>query len=179
MVYLKVIRPILSKIVFKKIAAQFSEKEKNDAKKFLDKIFFSLKNIDDIVQMNKDLVNQGFIWKQDPGKEGVLDFSPEDLWLFIARKGDDCDGWAELNYQACKRINLNPKIWVIVDGWKVSTAHVITVCYNPDNKKFYLFNNDSITPYDTEEHCFTVFSEEPAIMESGVYVNLGKYLFKK
>ena len=151
------------------MASKFSKNEKKAAQQKLDTFFSNLSTISDVADLNKKLVQEGFVWKSDPGG-GVWDFSPEQLWLFIARKGDDCDGWAEFNYRACKKINLQPKIWIIIDGCKISTSHAITTCMNPETKKYYLFNNSRIRIFDTEEEC---------LAGSGRYKKLKKYLFKK
>ena len=173
-IYLKVIRPLFSKAVFRCMAKKFNEDEKKQAQLYLENIFSSLNTISDIVSENERLSMAGFTWKPDP-MGGALDFSPEELWLFIARKGDDCDGWAEFNFQACKRINLKPRMWVIIDGFNLKTSHVITTCYDPDSKKYYLFNNNSARTFDTEEECIGVFTKE----QGGVYKNLKKYLFRE
>ena len=175
--YLRLIRPLLSRIIFSRIASGFSEQQKEAAQKTLDTIMSSLATISDVAEQNKKFEQDGYKWRSDPGN-GVLDFSPEDLWLFIARKGDDCDGWAEFNYRACKNINLEPKMWVIIDHMKFDTSHVVTTCKNPATNKYYLFNNSDVTTFDTEDECIDIFSKE-ALMASGVYENLKKYLYKK
>jgi hypothetical protein len=178
MFYLRVIRPVMSWIVFIITAAKYSKEERKKAQKYLDDLFSSLTTVHDIITMNNTLTDHGFTWKPDPGINGIFDFSPEKLWLFIARKGDDCDGWAELNFQACKKINLHPEMWVIMDGWKPQTIHVIIICYNPGDKKYYLCNNDDVRPYQTKEKCFGVFTESPPLMVNGKYIHLDKFLMK-
>jgi hypothetical protein len=175
--YLKVIRPISSRIIFSQIASGFTQKEKEAAQKKLDGLFSSLLTIADVVAMNDTLKNRGFIWKSDP-QRGILDFSPEELWLFIARKGDDCDGWAEFNYRACKKINLHPTMWVLIDGLNISTAHVVTTCKDPQTGKYYQFNNSSATTYNTEDECINIFSKK-VLTATGIYKNMKKYVFKK
>jgi hypothetical protein len=167
-IYLNIIRPILSKIIFSKMASQFSENEKKAAQQKLDTYFSTLSTIADVKDLNKKLVQEGFIWKSDPGG-GVLDFSPEQLWFFIARKGDDCDGWAEFNYRACKKINLQPRMWILMDGCNMSTSHAVTTCLDPETKKYYLFSNSSVSIFNTEEECLAA---------SGRYEKLKKYLLK-
>jgi hypothetical protein len=89
--YLNAIRPILSRIVFSIIASKYGKNEREKAQQYLDDVFASIKSLADIAELNKRLEQEGFTRIADPGG-GVFDFSPEELWLFAARKGDDCDG---------------------------------------------------------------------------------------
>ena len=161
--YLRLIRPLLSRIIFSRIASGFSEQQKEAAQKTLDTIMSSLATISDVAEQNKKFEQDGYKWRSDPGN-GVLDFSPE--------------GLMDTQKAYCKNINLEPKMWVIIDGMKFDTSHVVTTCKDPATNKYYLFNNSDVTTFDTEDECIDIFSKE-ALMASGVYENLKKYLYKK
>jgi hypothetical protein len=174
--YLKVIRPILSKIIFSNFRKSFTDQQISQYQKELENTFNNFKRMNDIVTWNLDSTKKGFKWVSDP-LNGGGDFSPEELWLFFARKGDDCDGWAEFNYQACCKIGLEPKLWAIIDGLNVGTAHVIATCYNPYDKLFYMFTNYDCKTFKTEDECINIFKTE-VLVSCGTYKNLNKYLIK-
>jgi hypothetical protein len=173
------VRPFISRKVFNDLASQYSDEDKQeydeDARRFLG----AVKTIRDINQGYRELLHNGFKWVSDP-YNGLLDFSPEELWLFFARKGDDCDGWADLSFEACKHIGLKPKVWVVIDGLHLSSAHVVTTCFDPGTTgpQYALFNNYDVTYFESEDEALEEFRRD-RLVAYGKYEDLVKVLWKQ
>jgi hypothetical protein len=96
----------------------------------------------------------------DP-KNGFYNFTPS-LWLFFARGGADCSGWADINYYMLKKLGYNPKLYDIVDCRRIDTWHTICVV-KVNNHKYFLFNVNSIYEFETEKECLDVFKHKEMI----------------
>jgi hypothetical protein len=162
------LRKWYSKVLFKRYVKKFTEDVKTSAQKDLDAFMESFTTFSEFKKSVVGLTRKGFKGLNDP-LGGLYDFSPEELWLFFARKGDDCDGWAELVAQGARKLKLSPEIWIIADPYAIfKSAHVITLI--PYRNKWVLSSNYDFETHDTKEECFTRWlksSGQPLLINHG------------
>ena len=95
-------------------------------------------------------------------------FIPKDIVTFL-RKGFDCSGSARLIYKRLKKIGLKPKLWLIIDGWRLSSAHLVTTW--KEGNICYMSSNTDIYCGETTDELIDMFRYR-VIVESGLYTKL-------
>jgi hypothetical protein len=133
-----------------------------EAENFLN----SFSNITEMLMKIQLLAKTGFSWKPDP-LGGFYDYYPVELWMFFARKGDDCDGWAELAFQSSVRLGLDSDLYIVADlrnPWASSHEIVIT----KEGGYYYLISNWDYFKCEKKKDCFN-------ILKNNKIVSYGKY----
>lgn len=119
--------------------------------------------IQDIDSLDKFIFSGEFGYVQDLCK-GFLNFIPT-LLTFYVRKGGDCSCWARIIKKLAKKIGIDSSLYLLIDGWKIKTAHVVVILNL--EKNFRMYNVVCSIDGYWEEELLNLFTKGPMVKIEG------------